>query len=692
MSTLMKPSFQCMFSGQSFAITQYIVDVAKEPITFAFRKQLDRSTTNMKTNRNSNADQIEPNEEDLEEVGSKERNGANKSASKSKSGHKHIESLADLPLAGHASRRIKKLYIQVDHRALMTESEVSVGPVSYIWTHFILCKLGRYSPFKACCSSSVFGGSCGTCVANCICRNCSDGPWLTWQALFRFLGMLFTMLLVPVPYGFTLWYLRIFDKGERFYVSEYLLLLVPCYYVFALFLLVVYQVSPIRFHNFITNIMQDFKSISCLQCFRPFIIHFLLPFEILGLLGLLICPVYWLITFPFLFLLALFYCIPTLYLLVRFIFYGKPGFLNGVGKCFSKIKRFLLKGNGTSKKEESEDLFALKYISPSMQEDSHINPLSINGGWTKTARRTYPWYLRLIIGLVTSALMLVLLAMFAQTFRLVIEIAILTIMGAMVNAGTSGKYFMFGFFVITYVMQVFNDVNEKYLRLSTAIFELFKKKLDKKVEQVVTLSASEQKNTAFKYFPQEEINELVDNRKKSYDLEHNSETSHDWEAEKKKYRSSCTIKNQELHWKIFHLIFFLDKNDVPRIPKALFRKIASLRLNGCPGPVYVNILSALKHLFIMMLFLFFIMIVVLSFGDESSQLAITSIGGFFPFVVNKLMKRKGKPLDLSTYAFKGEINEIISDYVEEFPMSDLALEDSGNYSREEYGKLIVYIF
>ena len=264
--------------------------------------------------------------------------------------------------------------------------------------------------------------------------------------------------------------------------------------------------------------------------------------------------------------------------------------------------------------------------------------------------------------------------MYADCFTLTIKVAAITFIGALVNINSTGNYFMFAFFMITYILQVFSDVKKKYRQLSTAVLELIKGNLNDDIERIVALSASEQKNMAFKYFTPEKIDSIVNNRKDAYHLDHATAETPNWDEERNKYNTSCTIQNDQLHWKIYHLMLFLDKTDVPRIPKKLFRKFTNLRLRGCPGPVYINLLNAAKHLGMMTIFLIFVLVIVRAFRDEvssSNQLVVTLVGGFIPFILQMLLKPKAPKIDLSTYAFQGVINEIISEYFDEYPMNDI---------------------
>ena len=234
---------------------------------------------------------------------------------------------------------------------------------------------------------------------------------------------------------------------------------------------------------------------------------------------------------------------------------------------------------------------------------------------------------------------------------------------------------MFTFFMLTYILQVFSEVKKKYRQLSTAVFELIKEKLNADVKRIVALSESEQRNFAFRYFKPNEIDEIINDRKYAHDLNHTTTESPNREEERNRYKTKCTITNDHLNWKIYNLILLLDKYDTPRIPKRLFDKFANLQLHGCPGPIYMSLLNAFKHLAMMTLFLVFVLSIVGEFRGEvssSNQLIVTLVGCFIPFILQMILKPKAPKLDLNTYAFQGVTSRIFSEYFDEYPISDIS--------------------
>lgn len=282
-----------------------------------------------------------------------------------------------------------------------------------------------------------------------------------------------------------------------------------------------------------------------------------------------------------------------------------------------------------------------------------------------------------MIGILLSLWLVSLLALYAECFGFITEVLTLTCMGAIVNAGSAGQYFMLLFFIITYTLSVLNTVHDKYQQLSTNIFQHIKEKLNDELIETVTFLDSN-KCYGFKFFNQKEIRELF-TRKQLHVYPEDYDTDQCCPIIPPEYKDSFEIRSRKLHWKLHHTILFLDTNDVPRIPRKLFDDIMNIDCPGCPGPLHRSLLEACARLLYMCLFLFFVIVVVMTFGDAyeistTNQLLLTLAGGFIPFFIGTVLKPKTVVLDLSSYSFKGKIHEIIMNYTDSWPVYDLEFE------------------
>lgn len=143
--------------------------------------------------------------------------------------------------------------------------------------------------------------------------------------------------------------------------------------------------------------------------------------------------------------------------------------------------------------------------------------------------------------------------------------------------------------------------------------------------------------------------------------------------------TSLNLDKKEPHWRIGHLLLFFDSYDTPRIPLNLFKKLCEVRVHGAPGPVYINLLKATGKFSIIVVFLFFVTIVVMAFGSanqmsSTNQTLATLAGGFVPMLLKNVLSSKGATLNLKTLSFKGQIDEIVSEYKQNWPIFDMIVE------------------
>ena len=145
-------------------------------------------------------------------------------------------------------------------------------------------------------------------------------------------------------------------------------------------------------------------------------------------------------------------------------------------------------------------------------------------------------------------------------------------------------------------------------------------------------------------------------------------------------QTSLMLEKKEPAWKIGHLLLFLDSFDTPRIPLNLFKKLCEVRVHGAPGPVYINLLMATGKFSIIVVFLFFVMLVVMAFGSanqmsSTNQTLATMAGGFVPMLLKNVLSTKSAKLNLKTLSFKGQIDEIVAEYKQHWPIYDLIVEE-----------------
>ena len=441
-----------------------------------------------------------------------------------------------------------------------------------------------------------------------------------------------------------------------------------------------------KFDNIAVQAVHDLRCISRVECLRLIFSHLLLPFEKFGILGFVVGALYWPIAVPLCIIVSLFYCIPTLYLLGRLLIQGRPEFLkmlpvpsSPLRKSSSSYKRSLTEGTTSL-----ESCLLLDNISPELHQPIARKPIrkEHSSCFGKSRQAIHTAGLSFLVGFLCVLFMISVLVLFTEVFGFLIEVCVFTLMGAVVNASSAAKYIMLAFWVIVYSTSCFNAVYERYMSLNSRVFEMIKDKLKDDVENVTLMREERQKNTAFKYFTNDEVK---DHKRTEAELEYSSDE--DVDVEKRGLSQSNSIVpvdtieyiNDQLHWRLNHLILFVDRKDIPRIPKELFERICEIDAPGCPGPVYKSLLRACRKFLYMIIFLTFVVIVVMAFGDvyklsTTNQLLVTLAGGFLPFVVRFVLTSKQEELSLNTYSFNGKIHNIIDSFTQTWPVFDLSFD------------------
>ena len=155
---------------------------------------------------------------------------------------------------------------------------------------------------------------------------------------------------------------------------------------------------------------------------------------------------------------------------------------------------------------------------------------------------------------------------------------------------------MLFFWIIIYASSCFNNVYKTYMVLNGHVFKFIKERMDERIKNVTILSEETQKNVAFKFFTQDD---LKDFQKKEMKATEGSDSEDEVDNINVYYgnvalKDDLTRKHQNLHWRVNNLVMFLDRYDIPHIPRDLFYDICDLEGPGYPGPVHRSLLEAFK--------------------------------------------------------------------------------------------------
>lgn len=599
-----------------------------------------------------------------------------KCASKAKS--EHSEDPTDV-----LDVTVKKLHIYVDEQQLMPKDRVPVGLFRYLFQNIFRCGICDIEPFATCSRQTILGTYIGNCSCFGPCKNSKKcSRYGNWKHLASIVGGILLIIFIPFPFYLRVILYEVFEAEEvamrhnivesqglelkydhsllhYFGTANYFFILIYVVYFITAFFCGILFNQKYKFGHFLQKVIDDTENIEAMEGIRLMVAHFVLPFEKFGCCGLIVGIFYWPIMLAVSLLITVFYIIPTIYLTFRFLIPERPSCFKRwpFGKSVSKRRK---EGRIPAKAKNLEEYFLL--------EDISFTEPQINLAPRRAAGRMYT----LCLGICCVILMYTILLMYAECFGYIVETLVFTLMGTVVNASIASRYFMLIFWILMYSHNCFKTTYEEYLQLNGKIFDYINQKLGGSIKEVTRMREDKQRNTAFKYICKEDLKEEAA-------VEADLIGEH---VEVPKVEDSLEVNQEgELTWVTKNLVMFVDKKDIPKIPRDLFYDLTEVEAPGCPGPIYTGLMRAFKRLSYMVIFLLFVTAIVMSFGNmykvsSTSQMLLTLAGGFVPFVVRFVLTPVGKGGDLNTYSFEGKIHEHIMKFQQNWTPYDLKFHDS----------------
>lgn len=545
-----------------------------------------------------------------------------------------------------------KARLSVKARRLLGESQVPVGLLQLLYAHLLRCRIRRLTPLQACCQAELLRWPsfltpapgtpvrvpwlrCGRACARLLLLLLAVSPWIARVCVFfafeddlvrakkdaadrhgldiDFKGSL-TLYLTPL---------------HGFFIIIYLIVIVDA---------VMYAVVPPRLKdklNFVfTKCFRDMTDKSKLQVLGWLVWLFLLPFEKLGCVGVLLFPLYALLVAPIALPLAAFYFFPALNLSVRLVLH---------------LFLFMCPTRVTYVWNRLVDRFTvlrktLKLHELTDQETfEHRDQFSLKG-----------------LGIQIFVIVSCLVSFWSVTFLLMevvsfaVEMAVYTLMGIIVNAGKTLHYITVGCLTLMYGKTTLSEVQDTYLAFHKTIRKQVLNMRTADINAVAKLTSDVQDNTAFRV-----IGDM-----------HATPTQPD---------VKLIVKNGRPMWKTSGMLIFLDRLDTPYTPEKFFHEVILLDCYGSPGPLYKQILDAIWSFGRILLFLFFVFVVVMAFGDAykvstTNQLLATVAGGFVPLLFRYVFAAGTKRDSLQTdgVQFKMHFHAAINSFVQNWPVHDIS--------------------
>ena len=592
--------------------------------------------------------------------------------------------LEEQPMEEIIPIKIPELRVKVKGKRIIPENQPPTGLMRTFYDNLIRCKIKNIDPFSECCDRSVFASMEPQVKYKC-----------TWHMFVQTLVKVLLMFLVPSAYYLRIYIYYQFEIQEielrtqtaeslhlrekfNFYRSNLIQYLSPTHGIFISAYIFYFSIGAFigfadeivrdKIKAIVRAALQDMSNVQRTSVLQVLVGILLWPFKRCGLLAILLAPVYTAIVAPFCFIIFAIYCIPTVYLSYRIFFHTRKmiTYTEEFEKPIKPVSKTKLKVKKAKAKMINIDTAVHLNAAEMHEHDDKLFPCTWGTGRFYSCRRAF---VQFVVAMFLVCCLYAMVLIFVETVGLVVETGMFTMMGIIVNAGRTLRYVSMALLVFVYMHDCYNNVYESYLSFNKTVIEDVMDRVED-LKMVASLPSSMQENAGFTVKPVEALDEIP---------------------------TVLSLEKKEPSWRIGHLLLFLDSCDTPRIPLNFFKKLCDIRIHGAPGPVYINLLRATGKFLIIVIFLFFVMIVVMAFGNahqvsSTNQTLATLAGGFVPMLLKNILPRKQKKLNLKTLSFKGQIDEIIAEYKQNWPLYDLIFEpdepsESGDSEKSSEGEL-----
>lgn len=541
---------------------------------------------------------------------------------------------------------LKEIHLSVRASKLVPDGYTPVSFFRFIRKFFVRCHIRKDLPaLKNCCNANMFKTF-----------GCIEVSWVIFLTLLMRGVLVFLFIL---PWLARVWFYYTFEKNDRqiirmqlekhglqqSYQSSLVVYLTPEHPLF-IFIYVTITINasvyiflpPVAKRKLKYTIQMSLKAMNSTRKFDSvisFIAHLLYPLEEFGIVGLLILPL-WLLVLPFGMMILGYLLFPiinlTVRLFVNFIYYTVKFIKPDLHKTFSFNNR-ILRRLCTKISKWADDIIIVDKFEPRSRKNMMTHVVSLT------------------MCMVTTFALLVLVV---QCISFFVECAIYIIIGIILNSKDVMKYISLLVLIIWYAIDCFSAVSNRYSSFGKTINSEIQERVGDAVKAVAMCAKQDQKEQAF----------IVQENTADNDT-----------------RISLVAGTEGyLKWNAKRLLLFLDRDDIPYIPKDFLFKSAKLGHFGCPGPVYMMYFKALIELIWITMFLAFVMLVILAFGEANNisganQTLATLASGFLPFVFRKFLIKphSGPSLDKGNITWQTTLSEAIERYTKRWTITDFEL-------------------
>ncbi|VDI66954.1 Hypothetical predicted protein [Mytilus galloprovincialis] len=564
---------------------------------------------------------------------------------------------------------ISQLHFKVKHREIISESKIETGLLHICYNLFIKCgRRKKYdrniwikkNPYN-CCYRNVLG---------CFKPFGKEYPWYKCLRVFMHI-VLAAVVCSPWVFRICVYYLYEYSlRNERlkaaekrnlklrlhenlmFYLTPIHVLFIACYVILALEWIsfrfmsknvkyLTKEMLQICFHG-----MND--SAKMKKVFLWAINTLSIPIKSCGIFGFFLGVIFWPITLPYVVIVVCYHIFPTIRLCVSLFWIIVFDTIPDFRSCSVSIKqhRFPLLTFFT---DPIQNTFDIGYIEYRKSRGKIIRFVQILFSILAVCS----------IGLIT-----------VECVVFLIDVAVYTMIGLILNSSHAMQLVSAFSIAWFYFQKCFEGNSGIYLKYTKVILRILQNENKDELQLVADLDSTHQTNTAF----------LVKHAKCNAEFFVNNNG-----------KPMLTTKG---------VVLLLDKYDNLYIERAFFRKACQIDHPSCPGPVHEQIMKSFRRFMSIVMFLIFVTLIVLAFGDTysisiSNQLLATIAGGFVPWVLMKsdiLFKNPVEP-DFDQLSenicFQSRLKEKINNDEETWRISDMEVESIREIQATEKIDLIV---
>lgn len=545
---------------------------------------------------------------------------------------------------------VNQVHLRVKCGRLLPEDFAPVGLINTLYESFFKCKIRERASVKDCCDSNFL-----------LFSNCHNKRLTWYSVLKKFMTMLLIIVLA------TPWIIRIyvyfqyeheemhvrkeaaFEKSLRFYFpGNFTLLLTPLHILFVVIYIllsfescifgVMSQKMKEQFKFVLRKCFRDMREMNQMDVFGWVIKVAVKPCTMFGGIGICIGLVTWTVALPCLLLILSFYIFPTvnitLRLLAHFAVYLFPRNACSNVRLFARISKCL---DSFAKNLEMDDI--------SRFETLEKKDAVLKSNWKRIQQ--------LIIISTCLVSMYSVIFLITEFVSFIVEIFVYTLMGLILNASMTLTYISLIFLLGVYGNDCFGYVSKRFLSFNKTMHDVILALGKDKVENDIYTEDEKQENIAF------------------------SVKTERAETVKNPVQLVSSVEGLP-RWQLSRVVLFLSKNDRPMIPKAFYFKSCKMPFYSVPGELLVNYVKAAAEFGVILLFLMFVLVVVLAFGDTyeisaTNKMLATIAGGFVPFMLrNIVFKKHSVPdIDKSNMQFQVCLHNLLEDHRQTWPIYDI---------------------